>query len=430
MLETQSIESLIQQQITTIVESRVNAVVADGRWMSDIESRIVQHVQDRITARFSNINTVPDLIDTVKSSVSELIDQGRVPGLGEYVDADKLSAAIDTSIQVMVQHAIDGMSLDPIWLEKIEQVINQAMIRKIGSKLSEIDLNSLIIRQVDSCVDRWYDRLRTKFETVGIIDTAKSRQLTVMDGVVVAEGQLASNDLLVARDAQVKGTLVVDKLAVTGLINVDNPSWGELANNIANTTMDRLNESWRTELTQQVLEKAKTEGIQFKQVLIGKHPLVTDNTLSSEITSSSLSMVGTLKNLTVSGEANIFDTFNVSNHRVGINTQHPDMALAVWDEEVAVSIGKIGPKKAYIGTTRDQSLVLGVNKANNITIDNEGTTTVGKLKVGQFRIGHDTQVPGYAGNRGDLVFNSDPKPNQPFGWVCLGSYKWQPLKSA
>jgi hypothetical protein len=430
MLETQSIEGLIQEQIKSIVESRVNAVVADGRWMQDIESRIVQHVQDRITARFSNINTVPDLVNTVKTSVAQLLDQGHVPGLGEYVDDKKIAAAVDNSTQVMVQNTIDQLVVDSQWLTKIEQVINQAFVKKISSRLSEIDIDSLIRQQVDACVDRWYDRLRTKFETNGILDSATALQLTVKDGAVVAQNQLMSQDLLVHKDAEIKGTLVVDRLAVRGSVNIDNSSWNELAANIAETTMQHLNESWKQQLTQQVLDLAKTKGIEFKQVLIGGHPLVKDGELSSEITGSSLTRVGDLVNLTVKGETNVFDTLNVSNHRVGINTQHPDMALAVWDEEVAISLGKIAPKQAYIGTARDQSLVIGVNKSNNITIDNQGTTTITKLRVGQFRIGHATEVPGYAGNRGDLVFNSDPKPNQPFGWVCLGAYKWQPLKSA
>lgn len=430
MLETQSLENLIQQQINTIVEDRVTAVIADGSWLRDIESRVIQHVQDRITARFSNINTVPDLVETVKTSVSTLIDQGRVPGIAEYVDNKKITTVIDSSIQDLVQITIDNLILDTVWLEKIENLISQSLVNKIGRHLSEIDLNSLIINQVDSSIDRWYDRLRNQFETLGIKDQSTSLRLIVSDDAVAAQGRLSAEDLLVGRDAEIKGTLVVDRLAVTGAINVDNHSWNELATTIANGAMDYLNQQWRDQLVQQVLDQAQTSGIRFKDVLIGKHSLVSDGTLAPSITGSSLTSVGELVDLRVKGEVNLFDTLNVSNHRVGVNTQHPDMALSIWDEEVAVSVGKIAPKQAYIGTSRDQSLTIGVNKANNITIDTQGTTTVSKLRVGQFRIGHDTQVPGYAGNRGDMVFNSDPKPGQPFAWVCLGAYKWQPLKSA
>ena len=317
MLETQSIENLIQEQIKTIVESRVNAVVADGRWMQDIESRIIQHVQDRITARFSNINTVPDLVDTVKTSVSELVDNGRIPGLGEYISETKINNLVDSSTQVLVQKTIDALVLDQAWLDKIETLVNQAFMGKIVARLGEMDMNGLIIQQIDTCVDRWYDRLRTKFETAGIRDSATGLQFTVMDGAVVAEGQLAGQDLMINRDAEIKGTLVVDRLAVLGAVNVDNQSWNELAASIAKTTMDHLNESWKQELTQQILDHARTKGIQFKDVLIGKHPIVSDGNLSPSITGSSLTSVGVLANLTVKGEANLFDTLNVSNRRVG-----------------------------------------------------------------------------------------------------------------
>ena len=50
--------------------------------------------------------------------------------------------------------------------------------------------------------------------------------------------------------------------------------------------------------------------------------------------------------------------------------------------------------------------------------------------MGLHKISHDTQVPGWSGTRGDMVFNASPGPDRVFAWVCLGAYKWQVLKSA
>jgi hypothetical protein len=141
--------------------------------------------------------------------------------------------------------------------------------------------------------------------------------------------------------------------------------------------------------------------------------------------------VGTLKRLTVSGEANFNNnTFNVLNKRLGVNTDSPEKALGVWDEEVSVVIGKHKLNQAYIGTNREQSIVLGVNREPQVEINVNGLTTIKQLQVGLHKIGHATQVPGWSGNRGDLILNTSPGPDRVFAWVCLGAYKWQVLKSA
>ena len=105
------------------------------------------------------------------------------------------------------------------------------------------------------------------------------------------------------------------------------------------------------------------------------------------------------------------------------------MALSIWDEEVAINIGKHKEKTAYIGTSRTQGMAFGTNRAVHVEITADGLTQIKKLQVGLHRISHDTQVPGYSGTKGDIVFNANPTTNV-FAWVCLGAYKWQPLKSA
>ena len=69
MIETKNMEDFVHEQIRSAVDHFVESVIADDAWMQDLEQRIVRHVQDRITARFANIETVPDLVSTVKTSV-------------------------------------------------------------------------------------------------------------------------------------------------------------------------------------------------------------------------------------------------------------------------------------------------------------------------------------------------------------------------
>jgi hypothetical protein len=115
---------------------------------------------------------------------------------------------------------------------------------------------------------------------------------------------------------------------------------------------------------------------------------------------------------------------------LGVNTSSPEAALSIWDEEVSVVVGKHKAKHAYIGTARDQTLSLGVNRTPYLDIDNTGLTTVKKLQVCVHKFGHATQVPGWLGTKGDIVFNANPGADRVFAWVCTGSYNWQVIKGA
>jgi hypothetical protein len=245
-----------------------------------------------------------------------------------------------------------------------------------------------------------------------------------MDETTVVENQLTAANL------DVVGSAIIKDLVVKGSINVDNQSWQSLSSDIASKTLEQLNTSWKETLVQQVSEQIQKNGINFTEINIDGQPLINNNTLSRAITGSNLQTVGTLQSLSVKGEVYLNETAIVKRGRVGINTQEPEMALSVWDEEVSIVAGKHKAKQAYIGTNRDQNMSIGVNRVPYIDIDIDGLTTIKKLRVGLHKISHDGMVPGYAGTRGDIVFNSNPGPNLVFAWVCLGGHKWQTLKSA
>ena len=158
--------------------------------------------------------------------------------------------------------------------------------------------------------------------------------------------------------------------------------------------------------------------------------LVNGNQLSKNIKETKIETTGTLRSLQVAGEAHLNNTMSVVKKRVGINTEEPEMALSVWDEEVSLIFGKHKAKEAYIGTSRAQGLTIGVNRTPQIEITTDGLTQIKKLQVGIHKISHHTEVPGWSGTRGDIVFNSNPGDDRVFAWVCLGAFKWQVIKSA
>ena len=159
--------------------------------------------------------------------------------------------------------------------------------------------------------------------------------------------------------------------------------------------------------------------------------MLSGNTLSSAITQTSITKLGILDELKVNGTVHFTDgTLNTLKRRVGINTSDPEMALSVWDEDVSLLMGRLKEQHGYIGTARNQSLSIGVNRKSQIEIDTEGLTTIKQLRVGQHRISFAREVPGYSGTRGDIVFNQDPKPDSAFAWQCLGGFKWNPIRIA
>lgn len=355
------------------------------------------------------------------------------------IESDTLAAmiekqirdAVDRSVEGYIEQTIAQLTLDPAWIEKVENLVNQNFQRRFNERLSLVDVNSLIRDHIDAGIDRFKQRLLADFNTDGIKDLAQQVELTVMDQAVVVENQLATRELSVEEDAKVKGTLDINNLCVRGTINTDNRSWNELAQRAADQALASMTETWINELVTRVLDRARDNGgIDFNSVRIDGEALVEGNRLGSHITESNIQSTGPLRELSVTGHAKLNETVTVNRRRVGINTEDPEMALSVWDEEVSIVAGKIKQQTAYLGTSRLSNLSIGVNRVAQIELDTDGLTTIKQLRVGQHRISHDREIPGYSGTRGDIVFNSDPKPDAPFAWVCLGGFKWQPLKSA
>jgi hypothetical protein len=424
MIDTDVIERMVQEQIAHTVDEQVTRVLASESWLHALEQKTIKYTQSRIMAKFADLDTVPELAEAVKTSIAALFEHGKLPGIDQYVDATAIRQCVDHAVENLVQATITQLTHDSAWIEKIERLINQTMTDTVVAQLGALDITPVVKNHVDACMDQFRADMVEKFASTGIDDRATSCQLTVMDDTVVVENRLT------ARDINIVNAAVMQDLVVTGSVNIDNPSWNLLADGISDRTLARLSKEWKQTLVSQVADEIHTKGINFDLITMAGQPVIQGNTLTRHVTDSSLQTVGVLKTLQVQGETHLNNTLSVMNRRLGINTQSPEMALSIWDEEVSVVIGKHKAKQAYIGTSRDSSVVIGVNRVPHLEIDTDGLTTVKKLRVGLHRISHDTQVPGWAGTRGDIVFNASPGADRVFAWVCTGAHRWQTLKSA
>ena len=423
MIDADVIKRMIEQQITETVSSHVSGVLTSDEWAQPIEQKIVKYTQDRILSKFANSAAMPEIIEAVKTSVGELFANGHIPGVSTFVDNDLIKVTVDKEVEKQTQLTVVKLFKDPVWLERIEKVINQAVVRQTMITVGSIDISTIIHQRVDENRATFKRELLEGFSSTGIDDKATACQLTIMDDTIVVE------NILTARSANFVESVTVRDLAVTGSINTDNLSWDVLAANISAKTLAQLDKDWRDTLVDQVATEIKTNGIDFANVKVDGCPLVLGGELARTVTQSSLRRVGRLQGLVVDGETNLNETVVVVKKRVGVNTEQPDAALNVWDEEVSISAGKYKNQEAYIGTNRDQALNISINRMPQITLGTDGVTGIKKLRVAQYMIGHGTSVPGYAGTKGDIVFNADPVPKSAFAWVCLGGHQWKVLKA-
>lgn len=345
--------------------------------------------------------------------------------IGITVDPNLVQKLVEQAVEININKLVDQICADPAWTERVERLINQATVQETMSRLSAIDIGPTIKQRVDENMEKFTNSILENFSSTGIVDRSSKCELIVMDDNVVVERCLTANSITA------ENSLQVQNLVVTGSVNTDNHAWTSLAASISQKTLEQLTETWNKSLVDQVFNQIQQHGINFDQIHIGNELIIDGDRLTQSITESSLQTVGVLKTLQVRGETHLNNnTLNVLNKRLGINTESPEMALSVWDEEVSVVIGKNQANEAYIGTNRDQAVAIGVNRETQIQIDTTGLTTVKKLQVGLHKISHATQVPGWSGNKGDIVFNANLGTDRVFAWVCLGAYRWQTLKSA
>jgi len=406
-IDAARVQQLIEQAVKENILSTLEAMVQDVNWLAKIETMINQTATEKTLDKLTTID--------IPAIVSKQINT--------TFDKSEIQQTIIIGVQKEIKTAVTNISQDPAWLGKIEQVINQSVTYQTLAQLGSIDINTIIKDRVDENMDKFHSKMRENFSSVGINDQATKTQLTIMDDHTVFENNLTAQDLTIANSAQIQN------LVVTGSINTDNYAWDSLSADIAKKTFAQVTGAWQSDLVQQVAEHIKTNGIEFDQVTIGGELLVSGDRLSTTIKETSIQSTGPLHSLQVLGGTNLNETLTVNRKRVGVNTEEPEMALSIWDEEVSINIGKHKEKTAYIGTSRTQGIAFGTNRTAHVEITADGLTQIKKLQVGLHRISHDTQVPGYSGTKGDIVFNANPTTNV-FAWVCLGAYKWQPLKSA
>lgn len=409
MSDQNLIETLLNNKLNQVIEQEIVEIVKNKDWINHLETQVVGHVQDRLTAKFNNIASLPEIVNTIKLAIKELFNQGQIPGVETFIDSALIQSVVNQSVQNLVEQTIDNLLIDSAWLSKIQTIVDRRMADRVQAKLAQTDIDSLIDATVATHFGAQIETIKNDMSIEGLVANDV--------GVNVVTDLLVDKNLLVTGD-----------LVVRGHVNTDNQSWQAIISSAADQAKHSLIDDYQDTIVSAAIESVKTVGIDADKVLVDGHPVIAGQTILPTLKNSSLTTVGELKSLSVVGPSNLANTTFIDNNRVGINTNNPDSALSVWDEEAAISMGKLRQDTAYIGTSRRQNFAITINRQSQLEVSADGLTTIQKLQVGKHKISHSNEEPGWLGNKGDFVINNDFKEGSPFAWICLGQYKWQALR--
>ena len=414
MLDQLEIVKLVETEIAKKVELELKTIMADNdTWKEVIEQAVVRYAQDRVNAKFNSSEWAPQLIDAVERSVERMFETGKVKEFSSIVDDKKLINSINSKISEIVtktsEEQIERKFSDHAFLDKIQSVVNQHVSSKLDRFVGTVDVTDKINNRIDQIFDTRLSAIDRKTTQV---------QLTLMEGTVVNEHEFVTKSLNVMEDA------VVNNLIVKGRVNTDNRSWSELSEAIEKKTIKAVESELTSTITESVLSTVTEKGVDVNKIHSNGVVLISNTELGNTIIHSNLERVGALQELSVIGATSLNETVTVSRGKLGINTESPNMALDVWDGEVQITLGKKKQDTGYIGLGRKGTLEIG-SSTTAIIIDDEGKTKINELMIGRNNISWGNEIPGYSGQKGDIVFNMNPTSSNSVGWQCLGKFKWR-----
>lgn len=371
-LENYDLRSLLEQNIVATVDEKVNATVTE------------------LLNRLINSETINQ---TVQSLISDDIQQ-------------KLNTAIASHIAGTVAQIDLGTEVSNRIVDFVEKRMKKSALPDNFIPAAAINFENFQLPASKIGAGSIID-----FSSTGIQDHASETNLTVMDGQVVVERELTTQNLTVVGKGSVKN-LTVDSIIVNHDIQIHG---GKFAQDICNLIDNRI-------------QRYHDKPIDLNGTALSSNQvmLLDNKSLGNTIVESNLRKLGRLVDLSVSGAADIAETVYIANGRIGVNTDEPAGAFTVWDEETEFTIRKYRNRNMYIGSTRDSDITLGVAGNGILEINRKGIATTA-VQIGSVTISTAQTEPTHRGIPGDLVINSKPTANQPWAWRCMGGQVWNGL---
>lgn len=405
---TEQASGTISNIVTQQVRQMVSEVIGTRLKTLDITDMVRDHVTRHLetnTQQASLTNVIRELSDRVLADSADTI-------IKSVTDSVRKMVTEQTAVRIK-QVDIAGMVREYV-INYLNNGAQKTLFPDNSIPGTSIDIKTLRITG-----DQMSGGIVRNFGSTGIEDKSTTCQVTVMDRGTVFENTLFAPRLEIRGDAVIDGRLVIN-----GGMDEDGLIFTSVVKQAAQRVRDAIGPELLDSYQNRVYENILSQGINISSLMIDGQPVIQDRALTTQVVHSHLQTVGQLHDLQTRGETLLSETLYVSGRRVGINTMDPAAALSIWDEEVEIDFGKQQQDMARISTRRDQQLVLGTNRNNNITLHADGTTEIDRLRLGGITISSAESAPNYDAPKGTVLFNENPTLGGPLGWVSLGSSRW------
>ena len=225
------------------------------------------------------------------------------------------------------------------------------------------------------------DRLQVKNTEGNLTHTGT---MTVLGSAIFAD------NVQLAKNVEVRGTLTVDTInaknivtdqnsSSTGSLDFAEASEAALDGKGLNFTVGNTTNQFIYKEGGKLWSTLNIDLAPGKAFTIENLPVLTSTTLGNSVTSSNLRKVGTLKTLEVAGAAKIGEWafFNPVHQRLGINTDSPSGAITIVENNVELVLSSYRINAAYIGTYNNTDLELGTDNTARVILKNTGEVVIG-----------------------------------------------------
>lgn len=400
-----SLTTDIRNQVVHDVAQHVTNFDLKEEIKSQINSAVARAVQsyshfdkDLLLEPFAN-NPITNSIFTEFKTYTQTYLEQLVNHVKNHVAQDM--------IQKLNNIDIHGLAKDQIRVT-LEQVLQNQTYQFPDSSIPGRSIN---LEGIQIKADNILAGTIKQFSSTGIQDLSSKTQVTILDTATVFENKIFVNTLEVNQD-----------LIINGTINQ------EFNDRIISKVFETIKENYTDKMydgyCDRVFDKITSQGIDPLHIKVEGQPIVTGATLNNKITHTNIQKLGVLKNLIVIGESYLDESLYVSNKKIGINTRDPERTLDIWDQEVQIVIAKRLKDVGFIGTLRNQKLILSSNNKDNLTLHPDGTISVKEIYIGN--INHCSSKTKPTDNKpiGHVVWNEQPTIGSCVGWISLGGARW------
>ena len=411
--------------ITTPLDTIVNNLVRDIE--TRLNSRVDQLVTQHLTQRLDAVDYDSKLNWLAAAKLDNMIAGMEVDLSSVQKRVDKVADVVVNNVELEARRTATEMIKTQLYNElDINKLVRGIIADELVSKLSTFSFpdrsipgNAINPTGLTLTGHNITGGVIKGFNSSGIEDKSTGVQMTLLDQAVVIENKVVTMGL------EVHGTTVIDgDIHLNGSIPEDSRFYQQLVAHAVEGTRESLGTELFQGYSDVLFGLIKDKGIELDKISMNGQPIIEGNKLNYGIVDTNITRLGLVRDLQTTGESLLVNTLYVASDRVGINTTEPNMVLDVWDQEVEIGFSKRQKNTGWLGTPREQDLILGAAGKENLVLRTDGSIEVQKIKLNGTELGKSDRPPTHDAPPGSVVFNSAPVLGGPAGWMSLGGGTW------